>query len=160
MRYNRTIDNVLRTARIIERTIEKKLQPHGLSVPQFEILTLVARYQVMRPKQIAVAMLQEAHSVSGLLNRLEDRDLIQRQRGRQIGGDGDGRQVFVTLTAEGAALHKAGAAALAYTLSSLEESFLSTSLSSGSVFDGMSLRALQLVPDALATEHKKLTRPD
>lgn len=160
MRYNRTIDNVLRTARILERTIERKLQPTGLSVPQFEILALVARYQVMRPKQIAAGLLQEPHSVSGLLNRLEDRDLIERDRGRHAGGDSDGRQVFVTLTSQGAELHKAGAAALAATLSALEESFLSTSVSSGSVFDGMSLRALQLVPEALAAEHKKLTRPD
>lgn len=160
MRYNRTIDNLMRTARIVERTIERKLQPHGVSVPQFEILALVARFQIIRPKQLAAAMLQEPHSVSGLLNRLEDRDLIQRQRGRQIASTGDGREVYVTLTRTGAELHKACAEAVTPLLTELEEAFLSANLSSGSVFDGMSLRALQLVPDALAAEHRKLTRAD
>ncbi|HEX5139767.1 MAG TPA: MarR family transcriptional regulator, partial [Dehalococcoidia bacterium] len=44
----------------------------------------------------AALLLQETHSVSGLLNRLEDRDLITRTRDRQ-----DRRVVWVGLTDQG-----------------------------------------------------------
>jgi DNA-binding MarR family transcriptional regulator len=45
---------------------------------------------------LAALLLQETHSVSGLLNRLEDRELITRTRDRQ-----DRRVVWVGLTPQG-----------------------------------------------------------
>jgi DNA-binding MarR family transcriptional regulator len=45
---------------------------------------------------LAGLLLQETHSVSGLLNRLEDRDLITRTRDKQ-----DRRVVWVGLTPKG-----------------------------------------------------------
>jgi DNA-binding MarR family transcriptional regulator len=50
----------------------------------------------LTPSMLAALLLQETHSVSGLLNRLEDRDLISRTRDRQ-----DRRVVWVGLTPAG-----------------------------------------------------------
>jgi DNA-binding MarR family transcriptional regulator len=50
----------------------------------------------LTPSMLAALLLQETHSVSGLLNRLEDRDLITRTRDRQ-----DRRVVWVGLTPDG-----------------------------------------------------------
>ena len=52
--------------------------------------------EALTPSMLAALLLQETHSVSGLLNRLEDRDLITRTRDRQ-----DRRVVWVELTDEG-----------------------------------------------------------
>ena len=55
-----------------------------LSVAQQRILALVYfAKENLTPSMLAALLLQETHSVSGLLNRLEDRDLITRTRDRQ-----------------------------------------------------------------------------
>ncbi len=84
-------------ANIAQRGLEKRLGPLGLSVAQQRILALVYfAKEPLTPSMLATLLLQETHSVSGLLNRLEDRDLITRTRDRQ-----DRRVVWVGLTSEG-----------------------------------------------------------
>jgi DNA-binding MarR family transcriptional regulator len=82
---------------VAQRGLEKRLGHLKLSVAQQRILALVyfAR-DSLTPSMLAALLLQETHSVSGLLNRLEDRDLVTRTRDRQ-----DRRVVWVGLTAEG-----------------------------------------------------------
>jgi DNA-binding MarR family transcriptional regulator len=84
-------------ANVAQRGLEKRLSHLQLSVAQERILALVyfAR-DPLTPSMLAALLLQETHSVSGLLNRLEDRDLITRTRDRQ-----DRRVVWVGLTAKG-----------------------------------------------------------
>ena len=84
-------------ANVAQRGLEKRLAPLKLSVAQQRILALVyyAKEQIT-PSMLAALLLQETHSVSGLLNRLEDRDLITRTRDRR-----DRRVVWVDLTPEG-----------------------------------------------------------
>ncbi|HXH20680.1 MAG TPA: MarR family transcriptional regulator [Dehalococcoidia bacterium] len=84
-------------ANVAQRGLEKRLSHLQLSVAQERILTLVyfAR-EPLTPSMLAALLLQETHSVSGLLNRLEDRDLITRTRDRQ-----DRRVVWVGLTDKG-----------------------------------------------------------
>jgi DNA-binding MarR family transcriptional regulator len=84
-------------ANVAQRGLEKRLSHLQLSVAQERILALVyfAR-EPLTPSMLAALLLQETHSVSGLLNRLEDRDLITRTRDRQ-----DRRVVWVGLTAKG-----------------------------------------------------------
>jgi DNA-binding MarR family transcriptional regulator len=84
-------------ANVAQRGLEKRLSHLQLSVAQERILSLVyfAR-EPLTPSMLAALLLQETHSVSGLLNRLEDRDLITRTRDRQ-----DRRVVWVGLTAKG-----------------------------------------------------------
>src|SRR5262249_26199449 len=84
-------------ANIAQRGLEKRLSHLNLSVAQERILALVYfAKESLTPSMLAALLLQETHSVSGLLNRLEDRDLITRTRDRQ-----DRRVVWVGLTSEG-----------------------------------------------------------
>jgi len=82
---------------VAQRGLEKRLSHLKLSVAQQRILSLVYfAKESLTPSMLAALLLQETHSVSGLLNRLEDRDLITRTRDRQ-----DRRVVWVGLTAAG-----------------------------------------------------------
>jgi DNA-binding MarR family transcriptional regulator len=84
-------------ANVAQRGLEKRLSNLRLSVAQQRILALVYyAKERLTPSMLAALLLQETHSVSGLLNRLEDRDLITRTRDRR-----DRRVVWVGLTAEG-----------------------------------------------------------
>jgi DNA-binding MarR family transcriptional regulator len=88
---------------VVQRVLEQRLHSFGLSVAQQRILTLLLLTQEpLTPTLLAGALLQETHSVSGLLNRLEDRDLVTRTRQRQ-----DRRVVFVGLTEAGRSLAEA-----------------------------------------------------
>jgi DNA-binding MarR family transcriptional regulator len=82
---------------VAQRGLEKRLTHLRLSVAQQRILALVYfAKETLTPSMLAALLLQETHSVSGLLNRLEDRDLITRTRDKQ-----DRRVVWVGLTNEG-----------------------------------------------------------
>lgn len=84
------------------RGLERSLAPWRLSVAQYRILDFVGRAGVERrltPSMLAALLVQETHSVSGLLNRLEDRDLITRERDRHPRHDQ--RVVWVDLTSNG-----------------------------------------------------------
>src|ERR1041385_899857 len=84
-------------ANIAQRGLEKRLGHLKLSVAQQRILALVYyAKESLTPSMLAGLLLQETHSVSGLLNRLEDRDLITRTRDKQ-----DRRVVWVGLTTKG-----------------------------------------------------------
>ena len=82
---------------VAQRGLEKRLSHLKLSVAQQRILALVYfAHEALTPSMLAALLLQETHSVSGLLNRLEERDLISRTRDKQ-----DRRVVWVGLTADG-----------------------------------------------------------
>jgi DNA-binding MarR family transcriptional regulator len=82
---------------VAQRGLEKRLSHLKLSVAQQRILALVYfAKENLTPSMLAALLLQETHSVSGLLNRLEDRDLVTRTRDRQ-----DRRVVWVGLTSAG-----------------------------------------------------------
>jgi len=82
---------------VAQRGLEKRLSHLRLSVAQQRILALVYfAKEALTPSMLAALLLQETHSVSGLLNRLEDRDLITRTRDKQ-----DRRVVWVGLTNDG-----------------------------------------------------------
>ena len=84
-------------ANVAQRGLEKRLGHLKLSVAQQRILALVYyAKENLTPSMLAGLLLQETHSVSGLLNRLEDRDLITRTRDKQ-----DRRVVWVGLTPKG-----------------------------------------------------------
>ena len=84
-------------ANIAQRGLEKRLGGLKLSVAQQRILALVYfAKESLTPSMLASLLLQETHSISGLLNRLEDRDLITRTRDKQ-----DRRVVWVGLTSQG-----------------------------------------------------------
>lgn len=85
------------TGNIIQKAVERRLQAIGLGSAQQRILALLRTSGPLTPSVLGALILQETHSISGLLNRLEDeRHLITRTRDRK-----DRRVVWVSLTAEG-----------------------------------------------------------
>jgi DNA-binding MarR family transcriptional regulator len=87
---------------VIERALEKRLLGLNLSVAQQRILTHVYSAEgKLTPGFLGGLLLQEPHSISGLLNRLEDRELVTRSRDRR-----DRRVVWVGLTEEGREIAK------------------------------------------------------
>lgn len=96
-RETQPLMNLVDAANVAQRGLEKRLGHLRLSVAQQRILAMVYfAKEPLTPSMLAGLLLQETHSVSGLLNRLEDRDLITRTRDRQ-----DRRVVWVGLTPEG-----------------------------------------------------------
>ena len=96
-RETSAITTLVDAANIAQRALEKRLGHLRLSVAQERILALVYyAKENLTPSMLAALLLQETHSVSGLLNRLEDRDLITRSRDKQ-----DRRVVWVALTPKG-----------------------------------------------------------
>jgi len=87
---------------IMERALEMRLLALNLSPAQQRILTHVYSAEgKLTPGFLGGLLLQEPHSISGLLNRLEDRELVTRSRDRR-----DRRVVWVGLTEEGREIAK------------------------------------------------------
>lgn len=79
------------------KCFEKTLKPTQLTISQFVTLwALLFSQGRLTPTDIARALPIETHSVSAMLDRLEERKLVKRQRSRQ-----DRRSVKVALTAQG-----------------------------------------------------------
>lgn len=96
-RVSTVVETIVDVGNLAERIIERHLITTGLSLAQLRILSLADG--MITPGQLAAHLRQETHSVSGLLNRLEDNDLITRVRDRQ-----DRRVVHIGLTHDGRAL--------------------------------------------------------
>lgn len=87
---------LLEAASLADRAIERSLAFANLSTTQYRLMEHVGATPGIQPSVLAARLLQESHSVSGLLNRLEDRGLIARANDRQ-----DRRVIHVRLTREG-----------------------------------------------------------
>lgn len=86
-----------------ERFIGK---PFGLKKVEFSLLMIVLANQAIAPKRLARALAVTAPALTMLLDRLQQRGLIQRER-----NPADGRSQHVVLTAGGHQLARDAAAA-------------------------------------------------
>lgn len=93
-------DQILVALRRITRAIDLRsrtlLQDYGLTAPQLATLNTISRLKSVTVGDIAKEIHLGKPTVTGILNRLERRRLIQRTR-----GDQDRRSVVVSLTPEG-----------------------------------------------------------
>jgi DNA-binding MarR family transcriptional regulator len=93
-------DQILIALRRITRAIDLRsrmlLQDYGLTAPQLITLHAVARLQPVTAGVLARQVLLGQPTVTGILDRLEHRGLVQRTRGER-----DRRSVTIRLTAEG-----------------------------------------------------------
>jgi DNA-binding MarR family transcriptional regulator len=93
-------DQILMALRRITRAIDLRsrtlLQDYGLTAPQLTTLNTISRLKSVTVGDIAKEIHLGKPTVTGILNRLERRRLIQRTR-----GDQDRRSVVVSLTSEG-----------------------------------------------------------
>ncbi len=75
------------------------LEPHGLTYPQYLVLVVLTRRGPSTIKQIGHAARLDHGTLTPLLRRMADRDLVRLERAPR-----DGRSVTVSLTEQGRAL--------------------------------------------------------
>jgi DNA-binding MarR family transcriptional regulator len=89
---------LLRTADLVRRTVGRALEPHDITLQQYNVLRILrgAGEQGLPTLEIAERMIEQAPGVTRLLDRLEVKGLVRRQRCAQ-----DRRQVLCWLTPAG-----------------------------------------------------------
>ena len=78
------------------RILDKHLEPHGLTAQQFKVLVIVALYDAQTPADLCRALCLDSGSMTRMLDRLEQKDLLVRTR-----SEADRRQVRLLLTDSG-----------------------------------------------------------
>ncbi|MDZ5603748.1 MarR family transcriptional regulator [Pseudomonas sp. RP23018S] len=85
-----------RAALLKDRILDSHLESEGVTAAQFKVLIIATQYQVDTPAELCRCLGLDSGSMTRMLDRLEQKALIQRQRCPQ-----DRRQVRLTLTADG-----------------------------------------------------------
>jgi DNA-binding MarR family transcriptional regulator len=95
---------LLRTADLVRREVERALEPLGITGQQFNVLRILrgARPGPLPTLEIADRMIEHAPGITRLLDRLEARALVKRDRCRE-----DRRRVLCSITAAGLELLRA-----------------------------------------------------
>lgn len=101
--YSQAPEPFLKTARALIETYaavisvdNRHVESMGLTPAQFDVLATLGDTQGMTCKQLGAGTLITKGTLTGVLDRLEAKGLIQRSR-----GETDSRQVFVSLTPQG-----------------------------------------------------------
>lgn len=101
--YPDVSDAVLVAIRQIIRAVDlhskRLVQQHGLTGPQLVVLKELARMKVASTSELALGVSLSSATVTGILNRLQKRDLVARAKSAL-----DRRKTEVTLTDEGRAI--------------------------------------------------------
>lgn len=92
---------LLRTSDQLQRRLAATVEPHGLTVQQYNVLRILrgAHPEAVPTLEIATRMIEQAPGITRLLDRLEAKKLIARVRCRK-----DRRRVLCTISKEGLAL--------------------------------------------------------
>lgn len=85
-----------RAAILKDRILDWHLESEGVTAAQFKVLIIVTQYQVDTPAELCRYLGLDSGSMTRMLDRLEHKGLIQRQRCPE-----DRRQVRLALTADG-----------------------------------------------------------
>jgi len=93
--------NLLRTAGVVRDETERVFRDHQLRGPAFNVLRVLAEAgrSGLPSQQISERMLTRAPDITRLVDKLEDRELVKRER-----KDGDRRVVLVRITRQGTRL--------------------------------------------------------
>ena len=93
--------NIVRTADVLLQSITSFLKPHNLSATQYNVLRILrgAGEKGVSCKDVAARLVTRDPDITRLMDRLEERDLILRDRSRE-----DRRIVTHRLTATGTSL--------------------------------------------------------
>jgi DNA-binding MarR family transcriptional regulator len=92
---------LLRTADLVRRAVGRAVETHDITLQQYNVLRILrgAGDQGLPTLEIAGRMIEQAPGVTRLLDRLEAKGLVRRERCRQ-----DRRQVLCWLTPTGSEL--------------------------------------------------------
>ncbi|MCU1737442.1 MULTISPECIES: MarR family winged helix-turn-helix transcriptional regulator [Pseudomonas] len=85
-----------RAALLKDRIIDTHMVPYGITAAQFKVLIIMAQYGVDTPAELCRHLSLDSGSMTRMLDRLEQKDLLARRR-----SEGDRRQVQLVLTAQG-----------------------------------------------------------
>jgi DNA-binding MarR family transcriptional regulator len=99
--YLRTLRALAECYQAVFRADARHAETLGLTPAQFDVLATLGDTAGMTCKQLGAGTLITKGTLTGVLDRLADRGLIQRSKGAA-----DSRQVFVRLTAAGDALFR------------------------------------------------------
>lgn len=92
---------VLRTADVLRRRVAAALEPHGITSQQYNVLRILrgAHPGSLPTLEVGARMIEQTPGVTRLLDRLEAKGLVQRERGAD-----DRRLVECRITRAGRAL--------------------------------------------------------
>ena len=88
-----------RAAILKDRIIDTHMEPHGITAAQFKVLIIMAQFGVDTPAELCRHLCLDSGSMTRMLDRLEQKNLLMRQR-----SEADRRQVRLVLTDDGKAL--------------------------------------------------------
>jgi len=90
--------SLMRTADLLRRLLEQALEPWGVTAQQYNVLRILrgARPEPLPTLEIAERMIERTPGITRLLDRLEAKQLVRRDR-----CESDRRQVLCTITAAG-----------------------------------------------------------
>ncbi len=94
-RYLRSIRLLAECMQSFEKTSSSHIRALGFTDSQFDIIATLGNTSGMTCKELGEKTLITKGTLTGVLNRLENRGVIQRERGK------DRRQLFIKLTAQG-----------------------------------------------------------
>src|SRR4051812_29238229 len=92
---------LMRTADLVRRQMTAQIEPHGITLQQFNVLRILrgAGEAGLPTLEVAERMIEQTPGVTRLLDRLEAKELVRRQRCPK-----DRRQHLCWITAKGLAL--------------------------------------------------------
>ncbi len=95
-----SVVGILQTADELSRRFAAVIEPHGITLQQFNVLRILrGAGEPLPTMEIGARMIQKAPGITRLLDRLEKKGLIERVRGTD-----DRRQVFCAIRSAGLAL--------------------------------------------------------
>jgi MarR family transcriptional regulator, organic hydroperoxide resistance regulator len=92
---------LLRTTDQLRRGLTRLVEPHGITLQQYNVLRILrgSHPEGLPTLEIANRMIEETPGITRLIDRLEERGYVQRERSIS-----DRRQVFCRITEDGASL--------------------------------------------------------
>jgi DNA-binding MarR family transcriptional regulator len=92
---------LMRTADVVRRVVGAAIERHGITLQQYNVLRILrgARREGLPTLEIGQRMIEQTPGITRLIDRLETKKLVDRQR-----GSNDRRCVYCRITAVGLAL--------------------------------------------------------
>lgn len=92
---------LMRTADVVRRLVGAAVEPHGITVQQYNVLRILrgAGCDGLPTLEIAQRMIEQTPGITRLIDRLQTKKLVERQRSAD-----DRRCVFCRITTEGTQL--------------------------------------------------------
>jgi hypothetical protein len=77
---------MIRTYEILQGEVEAKLQKHGLTLPQFEVISTLAVSPCTNQQELAQRLQVTKGNLVGLIDRLTERGWVERAQGGSLQG--------------------------------------------------------------------------